>query len=254
MAFKDHFSGHADAYASARPRYPSRLYDWLTQQAPSSCHAWDCATGSGQAAVALAAHFERVTATDASAAQIANASAHPRVQYRVASAEQSGLGDTCIDLITVAQALHWFDHAAFYAEVSRVAQPGGVLAAWTYGLTRVAPAIDAIVDTLYEDLLGPWWPPERRHVETGYRDLPFPFADIPAPGFSMQLSWSLPQFIAYLHTWSALQRYLKANPSTAMDAIEQRLARAWGGADRVRTVLWPLQLRIGRIESPPTPP
>ncbi|MCP5142550.1 MAG: class I SAM-dependent methyltransferase [Gammaproteobacteria bacterium] len=246
MSFKDHFSGHAGSYAAARPRYPASLYAWLAQIVPTRGHAWDCATGSGQAAVALAAHFDRVTATDASAGQIDNASAHERVRYAVAPAEASGLGDGSIDLITVAQALHWFDHARFYTESHRVLREHGVLAAWSYGLSRVSPAIDRIVDALYEDLLGPWWPPERRHVENGYRDLPFPFTEIPAPEFSMQFSWTLPQFIAYLHTWSAMQRYLREHDPSAIDALETRLARAWGGADRVRSVNWPLTLRVGR--------
>lgn len=247
MSFKDHFSGHAAAYAAARPRYPTSLYAWLAAQAPTQEHAWDCATGSGQAAIGLAGHFARVSATDASAAQIDNAMPHAGVHYTVAPAEASSLPAHGIDLITVAQALHWFDHPAFYAEVRRVARPNGVLAAWTYGLTQVTPAIDRVVAELYEGLLGPFWPLERRHVESGYGTLPFPFAEIAAPEFSMQTTWSLPQFIAYLHTWSALQRYLREHDRTAIDDIEVRLARAWGAADRGREVLWPLRLRVGRV-------
>ncbi|MCB1736432.1 MAG: class I SAM-dependent methyltransferase [Gammaproteobacteria bacterium] len=248
MAFKDHFSGHADAYASARPDYPTSLYAWLAQQTPTRSHAWDCATGNGQAAIGLALHFDQVSASDASADQIANAIPQANVRYLVASAEHSTLHQTSVDLISVAQALHWFDHDAFYAEVRRVARPNGVLAAWTYGLTRVNPAIDAIVDTLYEDLLDPWWPPERRHVETGYQDLAFPFAEIPSPDFAMRQYWSLTQFIAYLHTWSAMQRYLRNHKSRdAIDEIEHRLASVWRHADRVREVLWPLRMRVGRV-------
>lgn len=247
MPFKDHFSGHARDYAAARPRYPTSLYAWLAQQVPDRNHAWDCATGNGQAALALAEHFDHVTATDASAEQVDNATSHERVSYAVAPAEASGLAPASVDLITVAQALHWFDHAAFNAEVERVLRPAGVVAAWTYGLTRITPVIDRIVDELYEDLLGPWWPPERRHVENGYRDLPFPFANIPAPTFSMQRVWSRTQFIAYLHTWSAMQRYLHTHDGSEVETIDARLKRAWGGSDRRREVTWPLRLRVGRV-------
>lgn len=152
MTFHDHFSEHAEDYARFRPTYPDSLYKFLGETVTARALAWDCATGNGQAAVGLAAHFERVIATDASRPQIAQALAHPRVEYRVAEATQSGLADASVDLVTIAQALHWFDTPTFYAEVRRVLTPAGVCAAWGYGLMRIAPAIDAVVDHYYRDV------------------------------------------------------------------------------------------------------
>ncbi|MFI4970000.1 MAG: class I SAM-dependent methyltransferase, partial [Lysobacterales bacterium] len=198
MTFKDHFSGHAGIYHAARPTYPAALFDWLAARAPAQSLAWDAGCGNGQASVALAAHFTCVFASDPSAAQIASAEPGPNIDYRVEPAEQCSLGRASADLVTVAQALHWFDHARFYAEVRRVLRPGGVFAAWAYADCRVDAAVDAAKDRLYVDLTGPYWPPERMHVDAGYRTLPFPFDEIAAPAFGMHASWTLPQFVAYL--------------------------------------------------------
>ncbi|GAC1631001.1 MAG: class I SAM-dependent methyltransferase [Nevskia sp.] len=246
-AFKDHFSGHAAGYRAARPGYPAALYDWLaTLPAERRC-AWDAGCGNGQASRALAAHFETVIATDPSAAQIAHAEPQAGVRYRVEPAEASSLDTASVDLVTVAQALHWFDVARFHAEARRVAKPGAVLAAWTYALCAVTPAIDTILVRLYEDIVGPYWPPERRHTEDGYASLPFPFAVIEAPAFAMQERWTLPQFHAYLQTWSATQRYLKAEGRDPVALIAEALARAWGEPATARLVRWPLAIRAGRL-------
>lgn len=246
MSFKDHFSGHAQDYARFRPDYPGALYAFLAGQAPARSRAWDCATGSGQAALGLAAHFERVVATDAAAAQLVHAARPPRVAYAVALAEAAPLAARSMDLVTVAQSLHWFDLDRFYRETLRVLRPGGVLAAWCYGLHRVTPAIDTLVDRLYEDVLGPYWPPERRHIEAGYRTLAFPFPELAAPSFSMECSWRLDDYLGYLGTWSAVRRYRAARGVDPLKAMATELAGHWGNPGDARRVTWPIQLRIGR--------
>src|SRR6266568_6165743 len=181
MRFPDHFSGVSAGYAAFRPRYPDALFDFLADAAPARDAAWDCATGNGQAAIGLAHHFPRVIATDASEAQIAHATPDPRVTYRVAPAEASGLDDRSVDLVTAAQALHWFDRPKFWAEARRVLRPRGVVAVWTYLLFEIAPEIDAIIREFYSDVVGPFWPPERHITEERYRTIEFPFAEFAAP-------------------------------------------------------------------------
>jgi len=247
MSFKDHFSAHAGAYHEARPTYPEALYDWLAAQVRARELAWDAGCGNGQASVALARRFARVHATDPSAAQIANAEARANIDYRVEPAEACSLADASADLVTVAQALHWFDHARFDAEVRRVLKPGGVVAAWSYADCRIAPAIDAVKNHLYVDLTGPYWPPERRYIDEGYRTLPFPFDEFAAPVFDMHADWTLAQFLAYLRSWSATQRYLKANGTDPVGLVEADLAREWGDPRQARCVRWDFHLRVGRV-------
>ena len=247
MHFHDHFSGHAGDYARFRPTYPAALYAFLAGAVDACELAWDCATGSGQAAVGLAEHFARVIATDASGPQIAHAATHPRVDYRVAEATASGLPAASVDLVTVAQALHWFDNAAFYTEVRRVAKPDGVCAAWGYGLMRVTPAVDAVVEHFYRDVVGPYWPPERAYLDAGYRTLAFPFPEFAAPAFSMTATWPLADLLGYLATWSAAKRYAKVVGVDPLERVATDLARAWGPAHAPRAITWPLYLRVGRV-------
>jgi SAM-dependent methyltransferase len=246
--FKDHFSGHADLYRAARPIYPEALFAWLAAQAPDRALAWDCGCGNGQASVALARHFARVVATDPSANQIADAEPCANVDYRVEAAERPSLAAGSASLVTIAQALHWFDHAAFNAQARRVLKPGGVIAAWAYSDCWVGEAaIDAIKDRLYVDLTGPYWPPERAHVEAGYTTLPFPFVEISAPSFPMLVAWNVDQLLAYFRSWSASQRYIKARGEDPVGLIEADLRAAWGDPARTREVRWRLHLRAGRV-------
>jgi SAM-dependent methyltransferase len=247
MTFKDHFSGHAADYRDARPHYPEALFDWLAAQAPARSLAWDAGCGNGQASVALASRFAHVHATDPSAPQIGNAEMRANIDYRVEAAEQCSLPDASADLVTVAQALHWFDQARFQAEVRRVLKPHGVFAAWTYADCRVEPAIDTAKDRLYVDLTGPYWPPERVHVESGYRTLPFPFTEIAAPAFEMIARWTLAQFLAYLRSWSATQRYLRERGEDPVALIEEDVCAAWGDPASALDVRWDFHLRCGRL-------
>jgi SAM-dependent methyltransferase len=245
VSFADHFSGHAAQYAQFRPHYPASLFQYLAQIAPARERAWDCATGNGQAAVGLAKHFREVIATDASSQQLQNATTLENISYRLAPAETSGLDRASIDLVTVAQALHWFDHPAFFREVNRVLVPDGVIAVWAYTLLKVAPEIDALVDQFYYETTRPFWPPERAIVERGYRDIDFPFQELTPPVFQLEEKWNLDQLMGYLRTWSATQRFMNARGFDPVNDLEQELLPRWGERKLARPVRWPLHLRIG---------
>jgi SAM-dependent methyltransferase len=246
MSFKDHFSGHAAVYASFRPGYPPALFDFVSSLPARHALAWDCATGNGQAAVDLAERFDRVVATDASAEQIALAVPHPKVEYRQALAEESGLASGSVDLVTVATALHWFDFERFYAEVERVLAPGGALVAWAYNLARVTPEVDVLIDRLARQIVGSYWPPERRWVDEEYRTLPFPFAEVPVPELWIEESWDFARFLSYFSTWSSTVRYRQATSHDPVELVGEEMERAWGDPARVRTVRWPIMMRAGR--------
>jgi SAM-dependent methyltransferase len=246
-AFRDHFSGHATDYAASRPHYPAALFDWLAKQCSARTLAWDAGCGNGQASRALAAQFEQVYASDPSAEQIAAAEPAANIRYLVEPAESCSLPDACADLVTVAQAMHWFDVPHFQSEARRVLKPGGVFAAWTYAPSTVTPAVDVPFNRLHDELLEEWWPDGRQHALDGYANLPFAFeriADMPA--FEMHCDWTLPQFTAYLRSWSACQCYQRATGKDAVAMIEAELSDAWGDPQTIRPVRWPLSLHAGR--------
>lgn len=244
-SFKDHFSDKSDLYARHRPTYPAGLFAFIAGQCRHHELALDCATGNGQAAVALASHFRQVVGTDASAAQIESAIACAGVSYRVAAAEESGLDNASVDLITVGQALHWFDLPTFFIEAKRLLRPAGVLAVWCYELCHVSAACDAIVDDLYTNIVGPFWPPERVFVDQGYAGVSLPGTVLDAPEFDMQLDWSVDDMLGYVRTWSACKRYAAEHGEDPVGKIENALQDAWGNVRR--NVRWPLQVRLCRI-------
>lgn len=245
--FSDHFSSLSAAYAVHRPGYPDRLFDLLAELPRRRALVWDCATGSGQAALALARHFERVIATDASTAQVRSGASHPRVCYGVAQAEAVPFRSSAFDLITVAQALHWLELPVFYAEARRLLAPGGAVAVWTYGRQQVdGGPIDAAVDHYYDTIVGPYWPPERRWVETGYRTLRFPFAEVPVAAPPMTARWNLDELLGYIGTWSATARYRSSTGIDPLPDLAERLAAHWGNRLDRRQVEWPLSVRAGR--------
>lgn len=256
----DHFSTYADRYARYRPRYPAALFEFLAGVAPRRELAWDVGTGNGQCAIGLAEHFRRVIATDASAAQLAHAMAHARIEYRVALAESCDLAEGGVDLISIAQAIHWFRFDAFYENVRRVARPSAVLAAICYTLPRVDPVIDAVCDRYYRDVTGPYWPPDRRYIDECYATIPFPFDEIavprltgavdranPPPSFEGRAEWTRAEYAAYLDTWSAVQRFKQRNGRDPFAEIADELAAAWPDGHARRAVRWPIYMRAGRV-------
>ncbi len=241
---KDRFSGYASRYAAFRPKYPSGLFDFVFDQVRSFDLAWDAGTGNGQAAEVLATKFRKVLATDISQKQLEQAAKKENIVYELAG-EATSLTAKSVDLVTVAQAIHWFDRKRFYDEVNRAAKPGAVIAAWAYGLLKLSPAIEPLVERFYGEVVGPFWDPERKLIDERLATIEFPFEQIPSPEFSMRFTWSLSELEGYLGTWSATQRYIAAhqfNPVIElMDAIMKLQT-----ADKL-SVEFPLYLRIGRV-------
>ena len=305
MAIKDNFSAQSDQYSRFRPTYPDELYDYLLSLVPArqtsgggldtkkswagadggnGTRAWDCGTGNGQVAEKLALFFDAVEATDISREQMAQALPNDKVHYSVQRAEQTDFPAGSFDLITVAQAIHWFDFAAFYAEVERTMKSGGVLAVIGYGLMEVRQTagdsldhrkswelrgedeamtagdspdtkeswgcadagLNRAIDRLYRDIVGPYWDAERRYIDEGYRTIPFPYEEMAAPAFEMRFEWSFAHLVGYLGTWSAVKHYQKERSEDPVALVYQELKSCWGTAV-VRTVRFPLLLRVTRM-------
>ncbi|MFY0654807.1 MAG: class I SAM-dependent methyltransferase [Cyclobacteriaceae bacterium] len=244
--FKDHFSGHSTNYQKFRPDYPIELFEFLSSQCEEHKYAWDAGTGNGQCAVHLADFFEKILATDPSANQIAEAIQNENIAYDVSKAEDCPGGDDLFDLITVAQAFHWFDFQAFFAELERVIKPNGIFAVWTYTHAKVTTDIDEVYLKFYNDVVGMYWPPERRFVEEKYESIKFPMTEIEAPEFEIELEYSMTDYMSYLGTWSAVKNFKKEQGTNPLNVIEKELTTAWGNPDLVRKVVWPLHLRLFR--------
>ena len=243
----DHFTTVSSAYAAFRPRYPKAVFEFVASIAPRRKRAWDCGAGNGQATTDLAEYFDEVIATDLSAAQIAKAPQHPKIRWVVAPAESAPIESGSIDLVTVAQALHWFDHARFYDEVRRVSAPGAAIAAWTYGVPQMEGAIGAALHRLmFETLGGGYWPPERKYVEDEYRSIPFPFERLAAPAISLRESWTFDQVAGYARSWSATGRYAVATGKDAVESFEREARPDWPNDSR-REIVWPLVILAGRV-------
>jgi SAM-dependent methyltransferase len=247
--FKDHFSGVSAGYAAYRPTYPIGLVDDLANISPGSARALDCACGTGQLSVLLAERFAEVVATDASVAQIEAARPGQGVIYRAAPAEDSGLPDASVDLITVAQAAHWLDLDGFYAEARRVGRPGAALALVAYGVLHIEDArTDRLIQHFYRETVGPYWPAERRHVHDGYRSLPFPFVEARLPERAMEVRWRLEDLVGYIGTWSAVKAAREALGSDPVGPFADALREEWGDPVSRRRVAWPLSIRAGHVE------
>ena len=247
MAFHDHFSKRAGIYAQYRPGYPKKLFEAILTQTRGRQRAWDCATGSGQAAIHLADAFEEVIATDGSDSQLKYAISHPRIFYQKELAEQTSFPDNHFDLITVAQALHWLKLPEFYREVNRVARTDATFAAWTYGLFTINSRIDDIIHHFYNDVVGAFWPERRKHVMDGYQKLDFPYMRLEPAEIEMEAAWNLNQVEGYLSSWSASKNYAEKNQQEAISTIHQHLLKEWGSPSTRYTVSWKVSLLIGKI-------
>jgi len=239
------FGARAGAYASFRPQYPPALFAWLAEHSPTHQRALDIACGNGQASQPLLTHFEQVLACDASIEQLAAAQELQGIQRFAADAEAQPLPAASLDLIVVAQALHWFATPTFFAEVKRLLKPGGLFCAWCYGLTRIEPALDAVIDQLYSGTLDGYWPAGRASVETGYRNLQAPFPRIQLPSFSIEEEWDFEHLLGYLGTWSAVQRWEQERGRDPVAELAPALLKAWGDSTRPRVVSWPLHFLAG---------
>lgn len=243
--FADHFSAVASSYASARPEYPGPLFDWIAASAPGSGLAWDAGCGSGQASRGLAAHFARVHATDPSAAQVAQASGPSNVTFAVEPGERCSLGDASVDAACVAQALHWFDRGAYFAECARVLRPGGLLVAWGYQDIEVPPVI-AEANARLQAAIRPYWPAERALVDEAYAGFDWPFEAVAVPRLRMHADWTLPRLLAYLDSYSATKRCLVATGEDPVAASAAAFEAGWGDPSRTRRVSWPLFVHARR--------
>lgn len=247
MSFKDHFSRLASGYFTYRPRYPKELFDYLASLVTRHNCAWDCATGNGQAAHGLAQHFDEVIATDASEQQLANAVEHEKITYKITVAEKTDIESDSIDLITVAQALHWFDLNRFYREAKRVLKPDGVIAVWVYRFIYVSDEVDPLLEEFHEGVIKPYWSPENGIADERFLSIPFPFEEIQPPPIYMEANWDLEHMKGFLGTWSATQRYKDQHNADPVEIIADRLKRAWGDPSTQKKISWPLILRVGRL-------
>ena len=244
----EYFNVRSNDYKKYRPVYPKELFDFLADIAPANDLAWDCGCGTGQATAALSDYFDKVTGTDVSEGQIKNAIKKQNIIYKVISEETSGFKDNSVDLVTCAQSLHWLTLNKLYKEVKRVLKPGGIIAVWTYNLFRVNKEIDSLIDKFYFDIIYSYWPEQRKHVESKYKELDFPFNKRPAPQFSMEAEWNIDQLIGYLNTWTGVQNYIEFEAFNPLEFIEKELQTIWKkNKSKKKIIVWPLTLKVGTV-------
>lgn len=242
------YSRVAEFYSIARPGYPEELFEWLASLVERHEVAWDTATGSGQAAVSLAKHFQRVIATDISEEQIVHARTYPRIEYRAASAEASGLADSSVDLIVSAAALHWFDLERFYAEARRVGRPGSVLAAWTNNVAYVEPPFDKVLGPFYRQVVAPYFAPGARLVDDRYETIALPGTPLEAPSYSVVVCWTSAQILEFIRTWSGVQAYKEQTGRDPVAKLAPAIEELCGSTEAVHELRWPLYLKAARLE------
>jgi len=240
---KDNFSLQSKYYSQYRPDYPGELYELIFSKVKHFDRAWDCATGNGQVAKVLSQHFAKVDATDISEKQLMSAVPAKNIFYQTKAAESTDFEDQSFDLITVGQALHWFDFIDFFAEVDRLLKPGGVFATWGYGLNRINPEVDAIILDFYENILGNYWDNERNYIDNKYNEIPFPEMNWEEHFIDHTFQWDLEHFLGYLYSWSAVQKYIQKKDRNPIDIIKLDLSMKW--KKQKLNVVFPIFLRIG---------
>ncbi|MEI5984855.1 MULTISPECIES: class I SAM-dependent methyltransferase [Sphingobacterium] len=245
--FNDNFSKQASIYAQYRPSYPHELYDYLSELTPTHELAWDCGTGNGQSAIHLADFYDSVYASDPSEAQITNAFAHDRVTYKVEKAEESTLKDQSVDLVAIAQAIHWFDYDKFYAEVKRVLKKGGIIATWAYGIPSINKELDVLIKHFHQKTVGPYWPIETRSIDQEYTTIPFPFREIEPPEFYIRKRFKMEDLLGHLLSWSATQRFIEQVGQNPIDQLRPEVEKIWGNPQLVKDAVWKIYLRVGKI-------
>lgn len=243
---KDYFSTHSSIYAAFRPTYPNALYEFIFKHVKEKGKVWDCATGNGQVASYLADHFDEVYATDISQQQLNNAIESDNIFYSISPAEKTSFANHEFDLITVGQALHWLNLEAFYTEVKRVGKKDSVLAVWGYERCSVNSEIDKLFSDFYNNIVGPYWDPARKLIENEYRDIEFPFEEIATPKFEIKVEWTLEHYTGYLSSWSATQKYIKANGADPLPELIDKLKPHWESG-QVQSITFPVFLRLGKI-------
>ncbi|MEN7550402.1 methyltransferase domain-containing protein [Rapidithrix thailandica] len=243
---KDNFSVNSGLYARYRPLYPDALFEFILAHTPVRKQAWDCATGNGQCAAVLSKYFASVKATDISQKQLSHALYKPNIDYSVASAENSGFAPRSFNLITVAQAAHWFELSEFYQEVQRVACRDATLAIWGYGLVRISQAIDPIIREFYTQTVAPYWDPERKHLDNGYQNISMPFNMIPAPEFTLDVHWNLAHFTGYLNTWSSVRKFIQEKQYNPVEHLIRQLSLLWPPHE-IKTLSFPIFLKLGKV-------
>lgn len=246
MSVIDLFSDKSDLYAAARPQYPHNLYEFLASRVDNRERVWDCGAGNGQASVAIAKYFREVYATDISDRQIANAIAKDNVFYSVQPAEKTNFPDAYFDAVIVAQALHWFDLDRFWSEVKRVLKKGGIFSAWGYSWLSVSPKVDLIIKEEILDIIEPYWSPRIDLIRNGYCKIDFPFEPIPVPSIEMKIFWTLPELLAYMHTWSATRQCMRKQGTDFFEALSDKLSSIWGDSRDRKEVTMNFHIIAGR--------
>lgn len=246
MKDEERFNKQSGAYAKFRPRYPDSLFKFLSENCDGHNLAWDCATGNGQAACGVAGYFDKVVATDISEEQIKHAFQNEKIEYKICKAENSKFPDRSVDLITIAQALHWFDFDIFYGEVNRILKPQGIIAAWAYSSSRISPEIDKITDYYDKKFLWEYWSTKNHYVFDKYNSIPFPFKKIECPSFKLECVWDYHEFSGYLSSWSAVEKFKQVNNADPFAEIEQSLKQAWGDLSKAKSITWELSIIAGR--------
>ncbi|GMN34236.1 hypothetical protein TIFTF001_004583 [Ficus carica] len=254
------FDKQADMYADARPNYPMEWYAKLASLTPHHALAWDVGTGNGQAALGVAEHYAQVIGTDVSEAQLGRVMPHPRVRYlhtplTTNDDEMISLigGENSVDLVTVAQAVHWFDLPRFYSLATRLlSKPGGVMAVWCYNDVTVSPTFDPVMKRFHDTTL-PFWDGNIKYIFDGYKTLPFPFESVGLGSEGSPYALDIPKelsfngFLKMVGSWSAVITAKSRGVDLLSEEVVKGLESAWGGPKLVRSVCYKAFMLAGKV-------